>query len=281
MKWGAAHAFEVRVHAKRPNWVLSRIVDSPPNQGDGLPTLPPSYEFYLFRSENGVDWSEAELPPADYDRRLLSLGYGAGTFLLTQEVTDGAHYDILVSRTAADWMSTGRYRRFPAELPVLRHVEGRYYSLTQPVLASVDAHDWEIVADDARGRELLFGNGVYVLGTYGTLRASRDGLEFGDVMLTCGTSPCLGTLVFGDGHFFSGQRVSIDGVVWEPTELSYPQAYLGGRFLRPNRSVIESWTLAGDHRETSVDAAPSPLPEGVDCTTHRCVLLFGELYLIP
>jgi hypothetical protein len=277
--------------------------------------VPWGHQSALHRSTDGVHWVSLPLPPQHDDLLLRRLAYGAGRYLM---MGDRAGAPVVwTSVDAEHWQERALPPSAAATGQELSYAQHRFFSsAAQQLGVSETGRDWKTVSVSLlQGGAVAYGNGVYLLAGNGPMWTSTDGWAWQEHVLDCALpGACFGDGTdhqgihpfpfFAEGRFYSGELSSEDGERWESTPGRAASAYVSGHFLGPAGAwlsggavqplrvvrpspaelISEGRSVRGEH-----PLAASPLPDSIDvsfedgltCDSAACVLIGGQLLLVP
>ncbi len=261
---------------------------------------------YLYRSEDGVRWRRVALPAKTLIYGKTQVVYGAGRYLLLER--GGGDGELWTSTDLAEWSKPalpedrdgGDVAPFNPWQVV--RVHGLFVGLApSAVFASRDGVSWSrAFLPLVQGRGIAHGNGVFLIHGALSILSSRDGFTWAE---SAPAGPT-GNVVFLDGAFYADHATSTDGVQWNTYDGPIATDAVGGYLFEASgarsptgtaSSGLRAWRPGEAARVISTEPAVpserlaggiapeeiiSPLPGGETCTTHRCVIVNGALYLI-
>ncbi len=284
------------------------------------------WQSTLYRSPDGVHWESVPFAADRADTDVRDITYGEGRYVMVARTYGGEFRSLFfVSSDGEDWHEVdGPELDQSQALGVLDFAGGKFFAFGFGVLAvSENAEDWVLMGSDIiQFGAAAYGNDRYVLAGNGPMMVSEDGWSWlsNDVDCAipgaCITDPSGNVgqsyqrhLRFIDGHFYSDQTRSTDGVVWEALPERTPAAFEGGRFIGGGGYSLNTWTpesapeplhvirpsqaaaTAAGRRITSVGVLgrDEPLPEtvsvefedGLTCETASCLIVDSRMYLVP
>jgi hypothetical protein len=250
------------------------------------------FEHRVFLSSDGVHWSQHDVPtPPAGDYRALA--YGAGRYLIAGQT--GVSAGALASSSDGD-----TWQVLQTDLPAILHIaflNGRFFALA--LLGGIYTSDDGLrftgaVTNAVQLGAIAYGSGTYVVVGSGPFEISSDGNDWQVVSIDCGlpgacVTPPGGTpiqgfhanVLFANGAFYSDKLVSNDARTWRQTtdDQRVPDAFNGGWLMRLYPNAIEAWHDAAAPLLRA--ALVTDNPKGLDCTTHRCMIVAKQLVLIP
>jgi hypothetical protein len=280
---------QVEAIAKVPDGYLALRRES---VGDGKVGL---FQSHLYRSADGVAWSEVSLPGEHPNFGLRGLGYSNGHYVLA-----GDRF-LLTSNDGSQWTEQELSWNDGSTLASVVVSNGRFFVLGtfRRMLSSSDGQTWtDIDMLTLQQSGVTFGKGKYLLTGVGPIQTSLDGLQWQGTLVSCdlpdacvtnpdgvsGPGPFAAAL-FVDGRFYTGQLVSDDGLDWRVSGEPYAEWSADGSLFGSGTSPgsLSAWRPGSAALDLDV-RAPSEgnagLPSGESCETKRCVLLGDRLFLV-
>lgn len=261
-------------------------------------------------SEDGVHWSQHDLPDPSGWLSYRSLAYGGGHYLLAGQGV-APQGSIARSEDGVTWQEVTT--DLPAIL-TLASVQDRIFALglLGGVFSSSDGVSFTgAPTDTLQLGAIAYGAGTYIAVGSGPIMVSHDGASWSAVPLDCalpgacvqvpGATAAPGDCtsagacnttpggfvqsfhrraLFGNGHFITDDFISEDAEHWRKISAParVPDSFAAGWFLKLEPNQLSAWREQEAVMTTTVS---TDNPEGLDCRAHRCLLFRDALILVP
>jgi hypothetical protein len=252
------------------------------------------FQSHLYRSPDGVRWSEVPLDSQHPNFGLRGLAYAGGRYVMA-----GDRY-LLTSDDGSSWSEQVMPWNDGNTLADVVVSNGRFFVLGtfRRMLTSSDPGAWTELDMATLGQTgVAFGAGTYVLTGSGPIQSSSDGLSWHGTTLDCALpDACVtnpdgvvgpGYLVgafYLDGRFYTGEIVSDDAVAWRASGDPYPEYLADGYFFGRASAAgsLRAWKPGSPPIELTIrppSEGNGAVPSGTTCETRRCIVL-GERLLL-
>jgi hypothetical protein len=286
---------------------------------DGTKAPPPLVSF-VYLSQDGTHWRAIPVGTEEDPLQSADIAYGGGRYVMAGMRNGGTV--VLDSTDGETWreQTLGGVAGGLAA-PTLRYAHDRFFCMNISFWSSSDGEHWvepQHAYPFALFGDIAYGNGLY-LGVGAGTQVSSNGIEWHatppacDLPGACIREPLHGELLedsfsqalFAEGTFHMSQGLTLEGELrssngeaWQYATGPYPDAYVGGHFVKVLEGQPRVWldesseprpleVIDGPSTAATVVSEPVPVDiddswgDGVDCTNARCVLIRSRLYLVP